>query len=1406
MKRLSTVVFLLSAVFVLSAQSIFAQLSGTKNIPSDYPTIPDLNTKDVGAVNANVVANDHATALEKDSPMKLEQASATVPVESQDAMIMAKGGQTTTPMTKAKGEQTETPVTKGEQHSPEQPDADRPNSVEVASNYVFSTATNASLTDMSTGTTQLVAANSDDVASAVNNIGFDFYFQGARFSQFSANSNGLIRLGGTAVQGAAPFKPLAQAGLSLITPYGADLRTHTTGKVHFKVIGSAPSRMLVVEWLNMQSNFNSGGTVDLNFQARLSETTGVIAFVYGSMTMSTLGAADANSRDPNIGFSSSNTAGTVGSIAAPQSGVPAPSYDGSSATATANLYTAGAITVLTSASQGSRRIFTLTPPTPTAPTTLSFTTITATGMTLNWGDSPDETLYGIYRSTDGVNYVFDGTAAQNATSYAATLLVPGTTYFWQVFAVSEGALSTALSGSQATVPPGNITSAASGNWDAPATWGGSVPTAIDNVTIANGHTVTINSSNALNLTVQSGGILQFEATTARTLNVGQAVTIDAGGTFQSNSTGTQTGHVLSVGTNLTNNGTLDFSTNANTAGAGITFIGGANNTFSGTGATTDIRGITLNKGTSNANILEITTSNLTVRGVNTDAAGFLTLTNGTLKISSTFTMTNRVFTSATYVIPATGGIWLNNPNFTVVGQAGGTTTSNNGLFRVSQGIYNIGVGVADGMGGGAGAVFNIDGGTVNASGRIDPQSAVSYTQSAGTVNVGIVGNTRSNFGSFELFSSSSSFTMSGGAINLVNATVAATPVDYRVLSGTVNFSGGTLNVGTAATATNFNFRISGSPPNLIIDNTTNNKTATFIAQTLIRGTVLVNTGTTYSLNGFLVSTSGATFTNNGTVTGTTAGSRMYWGGTVAQTYTGTGTVTPVLVSFDVDNPLGVTIDPAVTNIVTRRIILFSGGVTNTNKLTLGNADATVSVIQIGNTTTPTAAGTFDVPPIFNLGTGGQTISYLRTTTARTTGPEVNPTRTFVAMTYDDDDATHALTIVGGDLTVGTTLTLTNGNINTAANTLTVGTSVTTLGSVVRTNGRVVGNLKRWIAVTSTTVLFPIGTATNYRPANITYTAAPSAGGTLLGFFTASNPGTNGLPLNDGGTSIINAGGDGFWTLTAGDGLTGGTYTLNLTADAFGNVSDFTTLRILKRVDAVSAWTLDGTHVTGTGTNATPVVNRSGMSGFSQFGIGGASDNPLPIQLAYLNAILNNNGLVNVRWGTVSEINNYGFEVQKSQSITENFATIPNSFVAGHGTTNEPQQYAFVDNTTQSGSWYYRLKQIDLDGTVNYTEPVHVDVLTGVPEPAPREFALKQNYPNPFNPETIVKFSVENTARATLEVYNVLGQKVATLFDGIAEAGQYYKIRLNGTSLASGMYIYRLQSGTRTDVKKMILMK
>src|SRR5690606_17276844 len=123
----------------------------------------------------------------------------------------------------------------------------------------------------------------------------------------------------------------------------------------------------------------------------------------------------------------------------------------------------------------------------------------------------------------------------------------------------------------------------------------------------------------------------------------------------------------------------------------------------------------------------------------------------------------------------------------------------------------------------------------------------------------------------------------------------------------------------------------------------------------------------------------------------------------------------------------IVMDPSVQNVVVRRVIIFAGNIINASKLTIGNGDSTVNNIQIGNTTTPTQAGVFDSAPTFNLGTGGQSISYLRGGGSHVTGPEVNPSRVLVNLTHDNVDKTgDTLTIAGGDLTVGGTLNLTNG--------------------------------------------------------------------------------------------------------------------------------------------------------------------------------------------------------------------------------------------------------------------------------------------------------------------------------------------------------------------------------------------
>ena len=211
---------------------------------------------------------------------------------------------------------------------------------------------------------------------------------------------------------------------------------------------------------------------------------------------------------------------------------------------------------------------------------------------------------------------------------------------------------------------------------------------------------------------------------------------------------------------------------------------------------------------------------------------------------------------------------------------------------------------------------------------------------------------------------------------------------------------------------------------------------------------------------------------------------------------------------------------------------------------------------------------------------------------------------------------------------------------------------------------------------------------------------------------------------------------------------------------------------------------------------------------------GSDTGPLPIQLASLTATVVNQNEVRVDWTTLTETNNYGFEVQKSAETTSDYQTIPNSFVPGHGTTVQPHSYSYTDVTASSGLWFYRLKQIDLDGTVHYTEGVQVDVTTGVEEKLiPTVFGLDQNYPNPFNPSTVIEFAIPQETHVKLEVYNMIGQRVATLVDGVRPAG-YYSVLFDATGLASGVYVYRFEaenpsagSGQRfIETKKLVFLK
>ena len=197
-----------------------------------------------------------------------------------------------------------------------------------------------------------------------------------------------------------------------------------------------------------------------------------------------------------------------------------------------------------------------------------------------------------------------------------------------------------------------------------------------------------------------------------------------------------------------------------------------------------------------------------------------------------------------------------------------------------------------------------------------------------------------------------------------------------------------------------------------------------------------------------------------------------------------------------------------------------------------------------------------------------------------------------------------------------------------------------------------------------------------------------------------------------------------------------------------------------------------------------------------------NDAPLPVELDSFTALAHASK-VELNWSTATEVNNYGFEIERASHNRldglEDWSKV--GFVDGHGTTNAPQNYSYTDNIFATGAFSYRLKQIDRDGSFRYSNEVAVtSALTA------NDYHLAQNFPNPFNPSTTIRFAVKSRQRASLNVYNMLGQEVHTLYNQEAEAGVVYNIPFDGSKLSSGVYYYRLRIADHTELKKMLMLK
>ncbi len=195
-----------------------------------------------------------------------------------------------------------------------------------------------------------------------------------------------------------------------------------------------------------------------------------------------------------------------------------------------------------------------------------------------------------------------------------------------------------------------------------------------------------------------------------------------------------------------------------------------------------------------------------------------------------------------------------------------------------------------------------------------------------------------------------------------------------------------------------------------------------------------------------------------------------------------------------------------------------------------------------------------------------------------------------------------------------------------------------------------------------------------------------------------------------------------------------------------------------------------------------------------------ADATLPVELTSFSASVKKRN-VSLKWETATEVNSASFNIERARVNTSgtdsNWQKIASIKAAGN--SNSPKEYRFADSLLDAGKFQYRLKMVDNDGSFEYSQTVEVSIAL------PKAFALSQNYPNPFNPSTKIEYELPSESPVTIEVYNLTGERVSVLQNGMQQAG-YHTVNLDGTNLSSGVYFYMLRAGGFKSVKKMVMMK
>jgi fibronectin-binding autotransporter adhesin len=1313
----------------------------------------------------------------------------------------------------------------------------------------------------------------DDNRSYPVPIGFDFWYDGSRYTQFSVSTNGYIDFdasnwngGSGAVQQYSPYGPYAtdfvdptrsapSGGVGTVTalaPFYFDLTTWQTtvplgNSIKYQVDGTAPNRVLTIEWINMSCWVHTEDI--LYFQVKLHETSGVIEYNYGTMS---------GTIELEAGF------GYVTGINGPSISPNPPTAAQLLCLQTANTNTFSntqQYQLLTMPQTNSN--YTFTPNIPTTPSSLNFSNVTCSSMRLSWNDLADNELgYAIYRSDNGgATYTFIRQLTAGSTHSDESGLIANTTYYWKVYAFTEGGLSSALSGSYATLPAVSYLSVHTGIWSNGANWDKGVPpnTSAD-VTIADGTAITLDVDASINsLTVgqgSSGTLLIGVDANARALTIAGDLTVKNGATLTVNTGFTQTGHTITLSGNLINNGILNLGPNASSA-AGITLNKpSGTQTISGTGTTTKFNMMNVNVGSTSSDILEVTSSNFSSL-----SAGFLTLTNGTFKVSTGATITPL---SGSQTISSSAGLWINN-SLAVVSTTGGDL-SVAGILHVTAGTLNIG-NAADNRLLYSGGTITIDGGTVNVAGRIERANLttiINFNMSGGVLTVPTVGSTSTTVSPIEMTVGGSAFTWSNGSI-IIQQEGGSGAQDFGYVNTLTNFTvtGGTLQIGNPSTpaAQRMNVNSSSYIYNILVNNT--NATAVVGNITILNNMTVTSGALETTLNG-LVSFNGTTPQN------ITAINPITFNNLTLNNSTGLTISSPITVTCTLtltNGTLSIGANTLTFQTSDNPIARTSGTITTTTSSNLvfgtsGNTGGAAFTIPAGTFTTPPSINNFTINRTNNLTLNDQMMSLngiLLCNGPLTTNGNLTLLSTAAQTALIDGSGSGQISgnvIMQRYLPSGfgykyVSSPFQTSTVNEFSNDLDLGASFPTFYNY---NENIVSS--GWVSYTTTTnLLIPMqGYAANFGSAATAKTADISGvvnnGSLSITLYNHNQPYTLGFNLvGNPYPSPINWDAASGWTKTNIDNAlyyfqagTTDQYTGTYSTYINGISSDGLATNIIPSMQGFFIHVSNGSYpVTGT----LGITNSVRINDLTHALLKSMRTDTLP--LLRITAGFADNG-------TQSDPAVIYFDSSATQSFDKNLdalklmntdVLVPNlytmtsdssrlSIIAIPFPADSIRRIPLGIKTAKDGWITFKANNIVQIPAKRYI--YLVDTIAGISQDLrlnpqyrfflkageyknrfslvfsltvfnniPTEFSLLQNFPNPFNPRTTMRYLIPHTSFVSITVYDILGREVSKLVNEEKLPGTY-EVQFDGSRLSSGVYFYRLHADNFFETKKLVLLK